>query len=164
VEGTIHNWIHGAVAASSFFNLPMAEKDIIRQFHSVQSTYFYKIHGLVEYWWNRWLHPKSHIKEIIDHPVKSHIKEIIDQKVHVKEIIDQPGKLHIKEKDKDIIEGDGKQFADIPDPFRPAVDPALIRNLVQRIAKLEGHPEKKSPFIKPLERPNVGEAVVKKKK
>src|SRR5262245_12471050 len=86
IETTIHNWIHGAVAASSIFNLSATEKDIIAHVHSVQSTYFYKIHGLVQYWWNRWLHPKSHLKEIIDSKVV--IKEVRDTKSHIKDIID----------------------------------------------------------------------------
>src|SRR5262249_17566130 len=50
IETTIHNWIHGAVAASSILNLPSAEKTIIAGFRSVQSTFFYKIHGLVQHW------------------------------------------------------------------------------------------------------------------
>jgi hypothetical protein len=164
VETTIHNWIHGAVAASSILALPAAEKTIIGGFHSVQSTYFYKIHGLVQYWWDRWLHPKSHIKEMIDQ--KFVIKEILDSKTHIKEIIDTVGKSRIKDikekdKDKDLVEG--KTFADIPDPFRQQFDPELINQSVARLVKLESQVHRKrSPFIKPFMRPDVGEMVAKK--
>jgi len=42
IVGGIHNWIHGAAAAA--FNEP-----IVGNFHSPLSTYFYGIHGLVDY-------------------------------------------------------------------------------------------------------------------
>jgi tRNA pseudouridine-54 N-methylase len=47
VESGIHNWIHGAVAQA--FGEPM-----VGTFHSPRSTLFYKIHGLVDLWWQRW--------------------------------------------------------------------------------------------------------------
>jgi hypothetical protein len=161
VETTIHNWIHGAVAASSILNLPAAEKTIIGGFHSVQSTYFYKIHGLVQFWWDRWLHPKSHIKEILDH--KFVIKDIRDTKPHIKDIIDGIGKSRIKEikekdKDKDIVELPG-------DPFRQLIDPEVINETVKQLVDLQAKVHtKRSPFIKPFMRPMVGEAIMKKKK
>ncbi len=161
VETTIHNWIHGAVAASSILNLPAAEKTIIGGFHSVQSTYFYKIHGLVQFWWDRWSHPKSHIKEILDH--KFVIKDIRDTKPHIKDIIDGIGKSRIKEikekdKDKDIVETPG-------DPFRQVIDPEVINETVKQLVDLQAKVHtKRSPFIKPFMRPMVGEAIMKKKK
>jgi len=173
IETTIHNWIHGAVAASSIFNLPTDERDIIGGFHSVQSTYFYKIHGLVQYWWDRWLHPKSHIKELIDishgkflvkdiQDVKHPIKEIID--VHPKNLIkdlSDTGPKRIKDKDKDLVEN--KLTVEIPDPFRPQGDPVNIEGLIEQVAKLqEKAGVKRSPFIKPFMRPMVGEAVTKR--
>jgi hypothetical protein len=163
IETTIHDWIHGAVAASSIFALSPAEKEIIRFFHSVQSTYFYKIHGLVQFWWNRWLHPKSHIKEIIDVP-KAQAKEVIDVvKSHFKEIIDTGPIKQIKDKDKDIVES--KVAADVVDPFRPQGDPALIKNLIDQVALLQKQAGvKQSPFIQPFMRPMVGESIVKKDK
>jgi hypothetical protein len=172
IETTIHNWIHGAVAASSILNLSAAEKDIIAHFHSVQSTFFYKIHGLVQYWWDRWLHPKSHIKELIDTNTKLVFKDVQDVKHHIKEIIDVPSKHFvkdvsdtgpklIKDKDKDIVEN--KVAVDIPDPLRPQGDPANIKVLFEQLAKLQQQAGvKRSPFIKPLMRPMVGEAVTKK--
>ena len=163
VETTIHNWIHGAVAASSILALPAAEKTIIGGFHSVQSTYFYKIHGLVQYWWDRWLHPKSHIKEILDH--KLVIKDIHDSKLRIKEIIDQVGKLRIKDikekdKDKDLVEN--KSFVEnVLD--RPDLE--IIHTLTDRLVNLESKVnQKRSPFIKPFMRPEVGEAITKRAK
>ena len=48
IELGIHNnWIHGATA--TFFSEP-----VVSTFHSPQSTFFYKIHGLVDYWWSHW--------------------------------------------------------------------------------------------------------------
>jgi hypothetical protein len=160
VETTIHNWIHGAVAASSILALPAAEKTIISGFHSVQSTYFYKIHGLVQYWWDRWLHPKSHIKELIDH--KFIIKDIRDTKSYIKDIVDGIGKSRIKdikEKDKD------KDIVEVPDPFRQQIDPEVITDTVRQLVKLESQVRtKRSPFIKPFMRPQVGEAIMKRGK
>lgn len=160
VETTIHNWIHGAVAASSILALPSAERTIIGGFHSPQSTYFYKIHGLVQYWWDRWLHPKLHIKEVLDH--KFRIKDFHDQKPHIKDIIDRQGKPLIKDvKEKDIFEG-GKVFVESIDLLREREDPAMIRQSIERLIKLEASVNKKrSPFIKPFMRPDVGHSVAK---
>jgi hypothetical protein len=53
IETTIHDWIHGAVGGST---LPMdaGEPEVISSLHSVGSTYFYEIHGLVQYWWDQY--------------------------------------------------------------------------------------------------------------
>jgi hypothetical protein len=162
VETMIHNWIHGAVAAAPAFGLPAAEQSIISGFHSIQSTWFYKIHGLVDLWWSRFLHPKSVVKDVVDTGVKAHFKEVIDVKTHFKEILDVP-KPHKEFKEKDLIEGDvGKRFADAPDPMGPLVDPEIIANLSARVKQLEARLTiKKSPFIQPFQRPNVGESVTK---
>ena len=164
IETTIHNWIHGAVAASSIFALPAAEKNIISGFHSVQSTWFYKIHGLVQFWWDRWLHPKIHLKEVVDVPHKFAIKDFNDTKHHVKELIDVPHKpFKDKDKDKDLVEG--KFVVERFDPFVPQVDPANFKNVIEQMAKLQEQAGvKRSPFIKPLMRPMVGETVTKRGK
>jgi len=48
IELGIHNnFIHGA--ASVAYSEP-----VVRSLHSPNSTYFYKIHGLVARWWNQW--------------------------------------------------------------------------------------------------------------
>jgi hypothetical protein len=165
VETTIHDWIHGAVAASSIFNLPAAEKTIIGSFHSVQSTWFYKIHGLVQIWWDRWLHPKSHIKELIDSSSKFAVKDIADAKPHIKDILDTSGKSRIKEI-KEIKEKDkDKDLVEVSDPFRQVIDPEIINATVKQLVALEMQAHKtRSPFIKPFMRPHVGEAIMKRGK
>jgi hypothetical protein len=52
IETKIHNWIHGAVGRSTF-PMDAGESNIISNLHSVQSTYFYQIHGMVQFWWDR---------------------------------------------------------------------------------------------------------------
>jgi hypothetical protein len=47
IEGGIHGWLHSA--SSQYYNEP-----ILATFHSVQSTYFYKLHGLIDKWWFWW--------------------------------------------------------------------------------------------------------------
>jgi hypothetical protein len=127
----------------------------------------------VQYWWNRWLHPKSHLKEILDQnakfvvkeiiDTKSHIKEVIDTKVHFKEIIDTGGVKRIKDKEKDLVEN--KVAVDVVDPFQQQGDPALIKNLIEAVGKLQAQAGvKRSPFIKPFTRPMVGEQITKRSK
>lgn len=170
IETTIHNWIHGAVAASSILNLPAAEKTIIAGFHSVQSTFFYKIHGLVQYWWNHWAHPKSHIKEIVDQKfvvkdfqdTKHHLKEIIDTKSVVKDVSEN-GPKRIKDKDKDLVEN--KMMVEVIDPAEIRGDPVMIKTLIDQVATLQAKAGiKRSPFIKPFMRPAVSHVVAKKRK
>jgi hypothetical protein len=49
IESGIHNqFLHGATA--QHFNEPL----VGGPFQSPQSTYFYKIHGLVSHWWSEW--------------------------------------------------------------------------------------------------------------
>src|SRR5262245_22791073 len=49
IETGIHNrFLHRATAAR--FNEP-----VVREFHSPQSTFFYKIHGLVGHWWDQFV-------------------------------------------------------------------------------------------------------------
>jgi len=155
VETTIHNWIHGAVAASSVLNLPAAEKAVIASLHSVASTYFYKIHGLVQYWWDQWLHPKTHFKEIIEH--KRVIKDF-EHKPFFKEAMDAgPHKHFIKEKDKD------KDLVEIPEFVNPLVDPEILTAFTKRIAELSLQAKvAKSPFIKPLMRPEMGKVIARR--
>jgi hypothetical protein len=164
IETTVHNWIHGAVAGAPGFVLPatpltdlpkveqdkiVEEQEIIAGFHSVQSTWFYKIHGLVDYWWNRFLHPKNVNKDVIDigPQTKNVNKEVIDtaQKNVIKDVADTD--LH-------------KRFEDVPDPFRLTQNPNLMEELLQRITQLEARVKvKKSPFIQPFMRPDVGHSV-----
>ena len=159
VEITILNWIHGAVAAAPAFNLDPVEQEIISGLQSPQSTWFYKIHGLADLWWNQLLFPKSHFKEIVDYGgsgsgPKSEFKEIVDYGGSgrgFKEVVDNPG---------------GKEFKEIVDAYggQPATPP-ILTNLLQRIKALEARLRiKKSPFIKPFQRPNVGASVVRSRR
>ncbi len=176
VETTIHNWIHGAVAA--VYNEPF-----IGQLHSPQSTYFYQIHGLVEMWWNQFLHPKTQMKDIIDHVGKVHIKEMIkeaikEHKEHkefkekdIKDFKEKELKEHkefkekelkehkeIKEKDKDLVENP-KNFAEGIDPMRLHTVDTLSAQA--RARALDAQAAKGAPFIKATERPAVGKKVTK---
>lgn len=65
VEGRIHRWLHQAIAWAIRNNLlpgdpadpakgTSSEADIIESFHSPQSTYFYQLHGMIEYWRKQW--------------------------------------------------------------------------------------------------------------
>lgn len=52
IESTVHNWIHGA--ASVQYNEPA-----FGPVHSSpSSTLFFKVHGMVDFWWSRWLGAK----------------------------------------------------------------------------------------------------------
>lgn len=155
IETTIHNWIHGAVAAAPSLGLAADEQDVIAHLHSVKSTWFYKIHGLVDLYWNRYLHPKHLLKEIVDVPPKALFKDLHDAKNHLKELVDtHPVPKH-------VFEIPPKLIAETPDPLRPSFDPAVLEDLAERVAILEGRVQaKKSPFIKPLMRPEVGHGIM----
>lgn len=161
IENGIHNWIHGATATA--FNEP-----IVGTYHSPESTYFYQIHGLVDYWWQQWQRSqKQPIKDIIDSKgpkefIKEH-KEFIKEKEHkefIKDFKEAPDKAMpdkaIKEKDKDIIEGGGLPGG--------GGDPALlITQLSQRLDRLESQVAAGQAFIRPEERPQVGGAALEDK-
>lgn len=170
VESTVHNWIHGGVANCPAFALPTAEKTIISGFHSVQSTWFYRIHGLVQYWRERWVSQhmvKSVIKEIHDHG--KHLTKEVDKllaKEHVKEL-KEFAKEHTKEQLKDVGKEHGKEFKDKDKDLVEVFDPAIREELAwlkQRLSHLETTLVKGQAFIRPAERPAVGQAVVKPKK
>src|SRR5206468_3000576 len=77
IEGGIHGWIHGATATA--FN-----EFEVQTFHSPRSTYFYGIHGLVDFWWRQWERTQKHVlKDIIDS--KARIKEFKEHKEFIKE-------------------------------------------------------------------------------
>lgn len=88
-------------ATASAFNEPS-----VADFHSPKSTYFYKIHGLVDYWWQQWHAPKSRIKDVIDSDPKRFVVDkvqLAEHKQFQKDVIpDGKGQFkEIKEKDKD---------------------------------------------------------------
>lgn len=150
IEGGIHGWIHGATAAA--FGEP-----IVGSFHSPQSTYFYGIHGLVDYWWRQWQKSRKRwVKEFVkEHKefVKEH-KELIFEKP-------QPDKNF-----KEIFEGGGfpghggdpitLASTEVGNPGMPGSDP-LIMDVHQRLRDLETKFSQQA-FITPSERPAVGEA------
>ena len=164
IETTIHNWIHGAVGRSA---LPMdaGEPTVITQLHSVESTYFYQIHGMVQYWWDQWLNATGILtkfaKDAMDMVQKFRVKDAKDYtkegikdniKEQLKEFTHEGGKHFVKDikekdKDKDMVEN----------PFDLGIreiDPA-INMLNERLSRLE-NVVKGAAFIKEKERPNVG--------
>ncbi|MFN2457858.1 MAG: hypothetical protein ABR502_06645 [Chitinophagaceae bacterium] len=184
VESTIHNWIHGATA--TWLNSdadPSNDDSFIGGFHSPQSSYFYQIHGLMDLYWNRFLHPKPIIsdvgvhKRLVKELVKEHIKDIKEFKENVKEIKEKEGKefgKEFKEKDKDIVEGGGgkhflegggKNFAEGIDPRDPRkmLEDHTVRLMNDRISKMEWQKDNKKLFIRPAQRPNVGKGIRKKR-
>jgi len=178
IEVTIHNWIHGAIA--SWLNTdgdPGNNDPWIGSLHSPQSTYFYQIHGLIDLWarnfapksvvadagdlrkahFKEWKEfAKEHIKEGHKELVKDHIKEGVKEiikdsfKEHMKEDIKE-GHKEFKEKDKDMVEN--PDFRDDP---RILERDNLIRDLTDRISKIEARANKGKAFIKRAERPDVG--------
>lgn len=163
IEGGIHGWIHGAAAA--------AYEPIVGNFHSPQSTYFYGIHGLVQYWWTRWQNRGKRLlfeqKRILaDKSLKEFIKDIKERKELIFE--KSPFEKPIKEKDKDNFEGGFPGGGD-PLPFASAgvandagmtamagSEPLLL-DVQQRLSDLETRVSQQA-FIVPTERPLVGEA------
>jgi hypothetical protein len=148
IELGIHGWIHGA--AATIYGEP-----VVGGFHSPQSTYFYKIHGLVDHWWRVWEKKQlvvvgnKHIKDIIDNVVvqKQVIKDVLDHKAIEKPLIEKP--IKEKDKEKDIFE----------DFQRPDLegDPLIqIGQLTRRIQRLEVQTAAVRAFIRPSERPDVG--------
>lgn len=164
IETTIHNWIHGAVGRSS---LPMdpGEATIISAMHSVGSTYFYQIHGLVQFWWDQWLQNNRGIfnKRLIDSiNIKARIKENLKDRLkdNTKEFIGDGKQFNkeikeFKEKDKDLVENP-KGFAENTFPERPGISPEIeMAELRERIRGLEATVRGFS-FIRNEERPDVG--------
>ena len=150
------------------FALPANEKDIISRLHSFQSTWFYKIHGLVQFWRDRWLsqHPaKSVVKDVHDFgtlPKQHHLEKVLikefkehakEFKEHQKEFFKEHAK-EFKEKDKD------KDLVENPGGFNHG-DPAVFAALQARVAELEKTVQQGQTFIKAEERPAVGQPVVK---
>lgn len=100
---------------------------------------------------------KDQIKEIKD---KEHFKDIKDFKEKdLKEFkekdLGDKGPKEFKEKDKDIVEGPPQWF-----PEEALAASGVIRQLVQRIENLERQLAAGRSFIKPEERPAVGQRVL----
>ena len=171
IEVQVHNWIHGAVAAAPAFALTPTEKGVIAQTHSVESTYFYKIHGLVQHWWDMW--KNNHLKWALKDSVKESVKDfILDGKFRVKELIKEHPDKFIKELIKDGFkehkEHKENKEAALEGPFNPQDDRILVMltELHQRLATLEQSAPRGRAFIQPKERPVVspGPARTRKQK
>jgi hypothetical protein len=146
IETGIHNnFIHGATAAA--FNEPT-----VQTLHSPQSTYFYKIHGLVDLWWSSWQRRhKRWVKELIKEAsadVKRFTEEVFEQKRRVPDV-------------KDRI-ADVKMISfDVPDDWREqVVDPVELASVRLRLQRLEQSAFPRKAFIKPMERPPVAEKIM----
>ena len=92
------------------------EPDIISHLHSIESTYFYQIHGLVQNWWDHWIGMNGGLtkrlkdsKDLIKEK-ELHKESLADTKDFIKEHKDaiKDTKEH-KEFVKDIIK-DHKEF------------------------------------------------------
>jgi hypothetical protein len=150
IEGGIHDqFLHSAAAAAY-------GESILTTFSSLESTYFYQLHGWINHWWQHWFPSKSVIKDVLDqrvHKVHKEVKEFI--KEHIKELIKdhkevllEGQKLQLEvPKLKDAEGNPGVQFGG---------DPEMMRAMSQRLTALEKTVNQAAPFIKQAERPNVG--------
>ena len=170
IEVQVHNWIHGAVAAAPGFALSATEKDVIAHTHSVESTYFYKIHGLVQHWWDQW--KSHHLKWALKDAVKENVKDfILDGKFRVKELIKEHPDKFVKELIKDgfkegIKEHKENKEAAIEEPFNSLDERILVMltELHGRLAALEQGVQRGRAFIEPAERPAVAPAPARTRK
>jgi hypothetical protein len=148
IELGIHNnFLHGASAA--VFNEPE-----VGTLHSPHSTLFYKIHGLVDYWWSQW--QRRH-KRVIKELMKEFVREIDHKRflLETKEFRPEVAKNRIDEVKRlgDEVKAAGLEGFD--DPREIVVDPAVELNV--RIARIEQRVfPRAATFIEPAERPDVG--------
>src|SRR5262249_51883340 len=111
IESGIHNsFLHGAAAA--VYNEP-----VVQTLHSPQSTYFYKIHGLVQHWWSLWARR-----------VVFHGKATLDPNEPVKNLTPDFAKgSTVFHPDRPVLTLSGE----------PQFDPRQIISLVERVQRLE---------------------------
>ena len=156
IEGGIHNNFLHSAAASAY------GEPILNTFNSPKSTYFYQLHGWINYWWHKWFPQKSILKDSIKEH-KEHKEFIKEHKEIIKE-----HKEFIKEH-KELFFEVQKHVPEIPklkdaegDPFKQhVIDPEILRGLHQRLQSLEKNTAKNGPFIKQSERPAVGSKIAK---
>lgn len=107
IESRIHNlFLHGAAA-------DVFHEEEVRSLHSPGSSLFYKIHGLVDYWWSKWQRRNLFFP---DRPVPTLSNQGAGSSVFFP---DRP------------VPGVSAQAS------RPAVDPREITNLIERVKLLE---------------------------
>lgn len=149
IELGIHNnFLHGASAAA--FNEPE-----VQTLHSPHSTLFYKIHGLVDYWWGQW--QRRH-KRLLKELMKELAREIDPKRflLETKEFRPEVVKNRIEEVKRFGDEVKAAALEAFDDPREILVDPAVQLNA--RIARIEMRVfPRAATFIQPDERPDVGE-------
>jgi hypothetical protein len=158
IENGIHNWIHGATASA--FNEPA-----VADFHSPKSTLFYKIHGLVDLWWQQWHAPKTRLKDVFDTDPKRLVldKVVLREGKQLQKDVIPDGKAQFKEikekdKDKDLVENPGDFGEEV---INPVINPQVVQlqDISRRLEALEGFVTRPS-FIRAAERPDVGAHVL----
>ncbi|RYZ07805.1 MAG: hypothetical protein EOO73_10770 [Myxococcales bacterium] len=144
IESGIHNnFLHGAAALA--FNDPS-----VRDFHSPLSTYFYKIHGLVQHWWSSWqrrnlVHrdkkgPKLYLRDLLFHDSVDPDREVPRLAV--------PFELP-------------KRFRDLTHREVLGLDPHRAQSLAARVDRLEVLTfPMRATFIEANERPTLGDEVL----
>lgn len=143
IEVGIHNqFLHGASAAN--FN-----ESTLNGFHSPVSSVFYKIHGLVDYWWSQWqMRHKRRIKELMIELPKSIRWEVAKRPLPELKIRAEEVKLVAREVFEPFDEA----------VINPPVDFATVESLTERLTRLEGEVFPKSAtFIRANERPVVAQ-------
>jgi hypothetical protein len=158
IENGIHTWIHGATASA--FNEPA-----VADFHSPKSTLFYKIHGLVDLWWQQWHAPKTRLKDVFDTDPKRLVldKVVLREGKQLQKDVIPDGKAQFKEikekdKDKDLVENPGDFGEEV---INPVINPQVVQlqDISRRLEALEGFVTRPS-FIRAAERPDVGAHVL----
>jgi len=146
IEVGIHNnFLHGA-SASNF------GESTLNGFHSPQSSYFYKIHGLVDYWWSRWqMRHKRLIKELAIE-VKPRFREVLKQPApEVKRRIEE-----VKLLAREVF--DPPEFEEVVNPPVRALQEVAADSLADRLTRLEAQVFPMSAaFIRANERPAVAQ-------
>jgi len=144
IEVGIHNqFLHGASATN--FGEPS-----LNGFHSPQSSYFYKIHGLVDYWWSQWqMRHKRRIKELMIE-VKPRFREVFkDPSPEIKRRVEE-----VKRIGREVFD----PLREFEEVVNPAVDATMVESLSERLTRLEGEVfPKSSAFIRANERPAVAQ-------
>ncbi|MBI2709558.1 MAG: hypothetical protein HYX34_07665 [Actinobacteria bacterium] len=138
IETGIHdNYLHGAVV--THFG-----EGVVGGFHSPASTWFYKIHGLVDGWWSSWqMRHKIFTKEIL----------IENPKLLRPEVDDKRLMIEVDKRFNDVKAG----AFDVPDVLN-LLDPVERRTTNERLSRVEAQLfPSHSVFIAPEERPPVGE-------
>jgi hypothetical protein len=143
IENGIHNWIHGATA--TVFGEP-----VVGSLHSPQSTFFYKIHGLVDYWWSHWFRISKPLLAEITRPTTK-------IKIEGKELFAEIQKRFVPEF-FDPVKAAGFENPLTFDP-RNQPDPAVFERMIDRLTAIETQLSLGQAFIQSQERPNVGETV-----